>query len=93
MGCEERACRRSYHYFCALCDDATIETDEVNGVYRYLTKYFLTNYCQGFGGGVRKKDLKVVCGLFKVFFDKEVCFPFKVVFNHLFTSNRENVFL
>ncbi|NWU65821.1 PHF11 protein, partial [Pterocles burchelli] len=60
VGCEERACRRSYHYFCALCDDAAIETDEVNGVYRYLTKYFLTNYCQGFGGGVRKKDLKFV---------------------------------
>ncbi|NXH66647.1 PHF11 protein, partial [Hydrobates tethys] len=47
VGCEERACRRSYHYFCALCDDAAIETDEVNGVYRYLAKYFLTNYCQG----------------------------------------------
>ncbi|NXT48199.1 PHF11 protein, partial [Pluvianellus socialis] len=41
VGCEERACRRSYHYFCALCDDAAIETDEVNGVYRYLTKCFL----------------------------------------------------
>ncbi|NXK45964.1 PHF11 protein, partial [Chauna torquata] len=48
VGCEERACRRSYHYFCALCDDAAIETDEVNGVYRYLTKSFLANYCQGF---------------------------------------------
>ncbi|OXB77221.1 UNVERIFIED_CONTAM: hypothetical protein H355_012588, partial [Colinus virginianus] len=35
VGCEERACRRSYHYFCALCDDAAIETDEVNGVYRH----------------------------------------------------------
>ncbi|NWR59221.1 PHF11 protein, partial [Bucorvus abyssinicus] len=58
VGCEERACRRSYHYFCALCDDAAIETDEGNGVYRYLTKYFLTNYCQGFGSGVRKRDLK-----------------------------------
>ncbi|NWZ54478.1 PHF11 protein, partial [Haliaeetus albicilla] len=55
VGCEERACRRSYHYFCALCDDAAIETDEVNGVYRYLTKYFLTNYCECFGGGVRKR--------------------------------------
>ncbi|NXG27215.1 PHF11 protein, partial [Dromaius novaehollandiae] len=43
VGCEERACRRSYHYFCALCDDAAIETDEVNGVYRYLTKPF-SNY-------------------------------------------------
>ncbi|NXQ96541.1 PHF11 protein, partial [Sagittarius serpentarius] len=40
VGCEERACRRSYHYFCALCDDAAIETDEVNGVYRYLAKCF-----------------------------------------------------
>ncbi|KAF1428784.1 PHD finger protein 11, partial [Spheniscus mendiculus] len=60
VGCEERACRRSYHYFCARCDDAAIETDEVNGVYRYLTKYFLTNYCQSFGGGVRKRDLKIV---------------------------------
>ncbi|KYO23958.1 PHD finger protein 11 [Alligator mississippiensis] len=34
VGCEERACRRSYHYFCALCDDAAIETDEVKGIYR-----------------------------------------------------------
>ncbi|NWU89604.1 PHF11 protein, partial [Upupa epops] len=37
VGCEERACRRSYHYFCALCDDAAIETDEVNGIYRTQT--------------------------------------------------------
>ncbi|NWS56048.1 PHF11 protein, partial [Chunga burmeisteri] len=58
VGCEERACRRSYHYFCALCDDAAIETDEVNGVYRYLTKYFLTNYCQGVGGGFLKQTSK-----------------------------------
>ncbi|XP_017589112.1 PREDICTED: PHD finger protein 11 isoform X2 [Corvus brachyrhynchos] len=34
VGCEERACRRSYHFFCALCDDAAVETDQVNGVYR-----------------------------------------------------------
>ncbi|KFQ74274.1 PHD finger protein 11, partial [Phoenicopterus ruber ruber] len=73
VGCEERACRRSYHYFCARCDDAAIETDEVNGVYRYLTKYFLTNYCQNFGGGVRKRDLKIVW--FLKFFKKEVCSP------------------
>ncbi|NXR99242.1 PHF11 protein, partial [Oxylabes madagascariensis] len=38
VGCEERACRRSYHFFCALCDDAAVETDEVNGIYRYLTQ-------------------------------------------------------
>ncbi|KAF1478015.1 PHD finger protein 11, partial [Eudyptula minor novaehollandiae] len=73
VGCEERACRRSYHYFCARCDDAAIETDEVNGVYRYLTKYFLTNYRQSFGGGVRKRDLKIVW--FLKFFKKEICSP------------------
>ncbi|NXN26343.1 PHF11 protein, partial [Nycticryphes semicollaris] len=74
VGCEERACRRSYHYFCALCDDAAIETDEINGVYRYLTKYFLNNYCQGLGGGVRKRDLTFVCSD-KIFFflKKEIC--------------------
>ncbi|KGL74996.1 PHD finger protein 11, partial [Tinamus guttatus] len=38
VGCEEKACRRSYHYFCARCDDAAIETDEVNGVYRRAMK-------------------------------------------------------
>ncbi|NXM59726.1 PHF11 protein, partial [Illadopsis cleaveri] len=35
VGCEEKKCRRSYHFFCALCDDAAVETDEANGVYRY----------------------------------------------------------
>ncbi|NXH26633.1 PHF11 protein, partial [Myiagra hebetior] len=35
VGCEERSCRRSYHFFCALCDDAAVETDQVKGVYRY----------------------------------------------------------
>uniref|UniRef100_A0A8C0UKA7 PHD finger protein 11 n=1 Tax=Cyanistes caeruleus TaxID=156563 RepID=A0A8C0UKA7_CYACU len=34
VGCEERTCRRSYHFFCALCDDAAVETDQVNGIYR-----------------------------------------------------------
>ncbi|NXH87068.1 PHF11 protein, partial [Edolisoma coerulescens] len=43
VGCEERACRRSYHFFCALCDDAAVETDQVNGVYRYLTERTLTS--------------------------------------------------
>ncbi|KAF1443634.1 PHD finger protein 11, partial [Pygoscelis antarcticus] len=76
VGCEERACRRSYHYFCARCDDAAIETDEVNGVYRYLTKYFLTNYCQSFGGGVRKRDLKIVW--FLKFFKKEILKPMQL---------------
>ncbi|NWS66747.1 PHF11 protein, partial [Crotophaga sulcirostris] len=73
VGCEERACRRSYHYFCALCDDAAIETDEVNGVYRYLINSFLTNFCQDFGDGIRKRDLKIVC--FLQFFKKEMRSP------------------
>uniref|UniRef100_A0A8D0GLW4 PHD finger protein 11 n=1 Tax=Sphenodon punctatus TaxID=8508 RepID=A0A8D0GLW4_SPHPU len=34
VGCEIKTCRRSYHYFCALCDDAAIETDEKQGIYR-----------------------------------------------------------
>ncbi|NWW65023.1 PHF11 protein, partial [Ifrita kowaldi] len=53
VGCEERACRRSYHFFCALCDDAAVETDQVNGVYRYLTEFFC--HCQHLGG-VSKRD-------------------------------------
>ncbi|NXX35660.1 PHF11 protein, partial [Nicator chloris] len=38
VGCEERTCRRSYHFFCALCDDAAVETDQVKGTYRYLSQ-------------------------------------------------------
>uniref|UniRef100_A0A2H6NIW8 PHD-type domain-containing protein n=1 Tax=Micrurus carvalhoi TaxID=3147026 RepID=A0A2H6NIW8_9SAUR len=34
IGCEVKHCRRSYHYFCAFRDDATIETDEKEGLYR-----------------------------------------------------------
>ncbi|XP_066489391.1 PHD finger protein 11 [Tiliqua scincoides] len=34
VGCEIKTCRRSYHYFCALCDDAAIETNEIQGIYR-----------------------------------------------------------
>nr|XP_020652387.1 PHD finger protein 11 isoform X3 [Pogona vitticeps] len=34
VGCEIKTCRRSYHYFCALCDDAAVETDEIKGIYR-----------------------------------------------------------
>ncbi|NXP81417.1 PHF11 protein, partial [Ramphastos sulfuratus] len=56
VGCEERACRRSYHYFCALCDDAAIETDQAKGIYRYLTKYFLTSCCQGFASEAHFTD-------------------------------------
>ncbi|NXV42712.1 PHF11 protein, partial [Uria aalge] len=57
VGCEERACRRSYHYFCALCDDAAIETDEVNGVYRYLTKHFLIIPVQLWSGSLLYKSV------------------------------------
>uniref|UniRef100_A0A8C0INF6 PHD finger protein 11 n=1 Tax=Chelonoidis abingdonii TaxID=106734 RepID=A0A8C0INF6_CHEAB len=41
VGCEIKTCRRSYHYFCALCDDAALETDGGQGIYRYLTNHFL----------------------------------------------------
>ncbi|KAH1187333.1 hypothetical protein KIL84_020082, partial [Mauremys mutica] len=34
VGCEIKTCRRSYHYFCALCDDAALETDIGQGIYR-----------------------------------------------------------
>lgn len=37
VGCEKPACRRSYHFFCALCDDAAVETDQAKGIYRYCT--------------------------------------------------------
>ncbi|XP_027746599.1 histone-lysine N-methyltransferase SETDB2-like [Empidonax traillii] len=47
VGCEERACRRSYHYFCALCDDAAIETDQVKGVYRLSVFQFMFNEKRG----------------------------------------------
>ncbi|NWU10165.1 PHF11 protein, partial [Cephalopterus ornatus] len=75
VGCEERACRRSYHYFCALCDDAAIETDQVKGVYRYLPKCFLTKHCQRFLWWCREERLKNHVG-FEVFLEKEVvpCF-------------------
>uniref|UniRef100_A0A670XTK1 PHD finger protein 11 n=1 Tax=Pseudonaja textilis TaxID=8673 RepID=A0A670XTK1_PSETE len=41
IGCEVKHCRRSYHYFCALCDDASVEIDEKEGLYRYIIKCFL----------------------------------------------------
>ncbi|XP_027505818.1 histone-lysine N-methyltransferase SETDB2-like [Corapipo altera] len=47
VGCEERACRRSYHYYCALCDDAAIETDQVKGVYRLSVFQFMFNEKRG----------------------------------------------
>ncbi|NWR51135.1 PHF11 protein, partial [Regulus satrapa] len=52
VGCEERACRRSYHFFCALCDDAAVETDQVNGIYRYLRLSARLRGCQQRGAGV-----------------------------------------
>ncbi|XP_066169374.1 PHD finger protein 11 isoform X3 [Sylvia atricapilla] len=55
VGCEESACRRSYHFFCALCDDAAVETDQANGVYRvFCPKHDpgnRTNHC----GAANKK--------------------------------------
>ncbi|XP_035193376.1 histone-lysine N-methyltransferase SETDB2-like [Oxyura jamaicensis] len=56
VGCEERACRRSYHYFCALCDDAAIETDEVNGVYRvFCPKHDPGNRTNHYGAANKRK--------------------------------------
>ncbi|KAM9283000.1 PHD finger protein 11 isoform 1-T2 [Cariama cristata] len=56
VGCEERACRRSYHYFCALCDDAAIETDEVNGVYRvFCPKHDPGNRTNHYGAANKRR--------------------------------------
>ncbi|NWV66694.1 PHF11 protein, partial [Malurus elegans] len=70
VGCEERACRRSYHFFCALCDDAAVETDQVNGVYRYLTKCLLLLPASG---GCQQVGLH--CVGFKGFLGKEISSP------------------
>ncbi|NWI42221.1 PHF11 protein, partial [Picathartes gymnocephalus] len=71
VGCEERTCRRSYHFFCALCDDAAVETDQVNGVYRYLTERPLT-----VTASIRGCQLEGLCWVgFKGFSGKEIkCF-------------------
>ncbi|KFQ34902.1 PHD finger protein 11, partial [Mesitornis unicolor] len=81
VGCEERACRRSYHYFCALCDDAAIETDEVNGVYRYLTKCFprkvrLTSETSDSPCSAREResDVQNDCAGFDCAVNKSLCF-------------------
>ncbi|XP_041263322.1 PHD finger protein 11 isoform X4 [Onychostruthus taczanowskii] len=56
VGCEERACRRSYHFFCALCDDAAVETDEVNGVYRvFCPKHDPGNRTNHYGAPKKKR--------------------------------------
>ncbi|XP_009081391.1 PREDICTED: PHD finger protein 11 [Acanthisitta chloris] len=56
VGCEERACRRSYHYFCALCDDAAIETDEVHGVYRvFCSKHDPGNRTRCYGSANKRR--------------------------------------
>nr|XP_008114661.2 PREDICTED: histone-lysine N-methyltransferase SETDB2 [Anolis carolinensis] len=44
VGCEIKHCRRGYHYFCALCDDAAIETDDVKGTYRSALRVFCPNH-------------------------------------------------
>ncbi|XP_064503390.1 PHD finger protein 11 isoform X2 [Pseudopipra pipra] len=56
VGCEERACRRSYHYYCALCDDAAIETDQVKGVYRvFCPKHDPSNRTSHYGAANKKR--------------------------------------
>ncbi|NWV10268.1 PHF11 protein, partial [Ptilonorhynchus violaceus] len=79
VGCEERTCRRSYHFFCALCDDAAIETDQVNGVYRYLTKCLLMIIASLLAGRCQEE------GLHCVGFDEETAEE-----NHLRILKRKN---
>ncbi|XP_017670478.1 PREDICTED: histone-lysine N-methyltransferase SETDB2-like [Lepidothrix coronata] len=56
VGCEERTCRRSYHYYCALCDDAAIETDQVKGVYRvFCPKHDPSNRTSHYGAANKKR--------------------------------------
>ncbi|CAN8196032.1 unnamed protein product [Coccothraustes coccothraustes] len=56
VGCEKRTCRRSYHFFCALCDDAAVETDEVNGVYRvFCPKHDPGNRTNHYGAAKKKR--------------------------------------
>ncbi|NWV29232.1 PHF11 protein, partial [Origma solitaria] len=69
VGCEERTCRRSYHFFCALCDDAAVETDQVHGVYRYLTECLLT-VIAGVWVGCQQEGF--CCVGFKGFLGKEI---------------------
>ncbi|NXR46753.1 PHF11 protein, partial [Hippolais icterina] len=59
VGCEERACRRSYHFYCALCDDAAVETDQANGVYRYPPGVLCLPPPQA--GAVSKRDFLGKC--------------------------------
>ncbi|NXO94572.1 PHF11 protein, partial [Certhia brachydactyla] len=83
VGCEERACRRSYHFFCALCDDAAVQTDQVNGIYRYLTEGPLTltaSLC-----GCQQQGLH--CLGFKGFLGKEIGSPLpQVMLDPLFAN-------
>ncbi|XP_064032120.1 PHD finger protein 11 isoform X3 [Pogoniulus pusillus] len=56
VGCEERACRRSYHYFCALCDDAAIETDQAKGIYRvFCPKHDPGNRTNNYGAAGKRR--------------------------------------
>ncbi|XP_013910794.1 PREDICTED: PHD finger protein 11 [Thamnophis sirtalis] len=38
IGCEIKSCRRTYHYVCAVCDDASTEIDETRGLYRLFCR-------------------------------------------------------
>uniref|UniRef100_K7F2F6 PHD finger protein 11 n=1 Tax=Pelodiscus sinensis TaxID=13735 RepID=K7F2F6_PELSI len=62
VGCEIKNCRRSYHYFCALCDDAALETDGGQGIYRTLIcmRHREIDFCFQFVGfsGLGKKHNK-----------------------------------
>ncbi|XP_068021398.1 PHD finger protein 11 isoform X3 [Melanerpes formicivorus] len=62
VGCEERACRRSYHYFCALCDDAAIETDQAKGIYRvFCPKHDPGNRTNNYGAATKRRRHTLNC--------------------------------
>lgn len=39
MGCDEKACTKNYHFFCAKNDHAVLHTGS-EGIYKYLIKQF-----------------------------------------------------
>lgn len=44
MGCEVQACLKNYHFFCAKNDNAVLQTDGSQGIYKYLIKQFKATF-------------------------------------------------
>ncbi|KAF0885396.1 PHF11 protein, partial [Crocuta crocuta] len=40
VGCDIKACLKSYHFFCAKNAHAVLQTDRSQGIYKYLIKHF-----------------------------------------------------